>query len=216
MSNERESDRQAAALERYVLEGYHGRRMYGTQYGMPEDDAFLRSIRDTWLLPSLLPGDRVLEIGAGGGRWSRHFVGKVKSAVLVDGTEASELAVKAWYDWRAFRFIVSKDGVLATVANASIDYCWTFDTFVHFDVPLFDRYLSEIGRALVPGGKLHLHYARLWPGHEQVNRTCFRYRDEEEVAAVLKKAGLELTGRRVEIHTGFGSVLVEARRQGPA
>jgi SAM-dependent methyltransferase len=112
---------------------------------------------------------------------------------------------------------VSQDGNLPEIPDSSVDWVWSFDTFVHFHPELFDRYLREIARVLRPGGPgckgglLHLHYAVAWPGLEH-NADCFQYRQPEQVADLAYTLGLHRTGRRVEYRSGFGSLLEEFRR----
>jgi SAM-dependent methyltransferase len=207
-----ESDRQIAELERYVAAA--GRSCYGEQWGTPEGDLLLREVRDGWLSPMLAPDRTILEIGSGGGRWSQYFRGRVKRAILVDGTPASEQAVSRFCPWSGFRFVVSTDGRIPDVPARSVDYVWSYDTFVHFHPALFDFYVAEVGRVLAKTGVCHLHYATLWPDWHNVNGRCFKYRDPEDVEPILQAAGLCVTGRRLEIRAGYGSILVELSKEG--
>lgn len=150
-----------------------------------------------------------LEIGSGGGRWSRYFAGRVTRACLVDATVASEIAIRSHCDWPGFGFIVSPDGALPALQSESIDFAFSFDTFVHFDPALFDRYIVELGRVLKPSAKFILHYARRWPECEQ-DDTIFFYREKEDVKRLLAEFGFGLTGRELELRGGFGSIVVEA------
>jgi SAM-dependent methyltransferase len=206
-----EANRQAKVLEEFVAAGTHRESLYGIEWGDPDLAPHLRQVRDEWLLPTIGPHATVLEIGSGGGRWSRYFVGRVERAILVDGTPASAAAIRERYHWPAFEYQVSPDGRLPLVGDGEVDYVFSFDTFVHFEAELFNRYIEEIGRVLRPGGLLHLHYARRWPDSAP-EAESFRYRSEADVACRLGFAAMSLTERRMEFHGQLGSVLVEARR----
>jgi len=204
----------SADLEQFVSSGQYLTEMFGDGWGGSLDDplnAELRWIRDKWLLPAAQAAEYIIEIGAGGGRWSRYWPND-KHVILVDGTEASYTAIVQYTKRTDWRFLVSVDGHLPELAPNSFDYCFSFDTFVHFEAGLFDAYLAEFGRVLRFGGLLHLHYARLWPENREPDPEDFKYRKEEEVQLVLHNNRLELTSRRWERHHGNGSVLVEAMK----
>jgi SAM-dependent methyltransferase len=207
-----EADRQAAVLAQFVAAGRHHVEVYGMEWGDPDESVSLKIVRDDFLLANLRPGMTALEIGSGGGRWSRYFIGRVNRAVLVDATEASEAAIRQRFDWPGFKFALSPDGGLPEASAASIDFAFSFDTFVHFDRELFDQYAGEVGRVLKIGGKFVLHYARRWPDG-QPNETHFKYREDGDVARVLRDAGVELTGKKLELRGGCGSMVVEAVRK---
>lgn len=204
-----ECDRQAAALENFVALGGHRDMVFGDQWGPTE--ALRRQLVDEWILPSAQPGCTALEIGCGGGRWTRYFCDRVALAWLVDATPAAEQAVLAHCDALApLRFLISEDGSLPEIAAGAVNWAWSFDTFVHFHAELFDRYVREVARVLRPGGLLHLHYAVAWPGLSH-DAECFQYRQPNEVETLLAGLRLYRTGRRVEYRSGFGSLLQEFR-----
>lgn len=211
MSAHIEASHQADSLERFVAAGHHREAIYGLQWGDPRNSPLLRRVKDEFLLPALRPAITALEIGCGGGRWSRYFPGRVKEAFLADATPAAEIAVRAHTDWAGFEFLVPVGSRLAEVADASIDYVFSFDTFVHFHRELFDGYVREISRVVKPGGLVHLHHAARWPEAE-VNEQNFQYRDESDIEALFSSAALRLTNRLIEFRGGYGSVLREAVR----
>lgn len=204
-----ESQRQALGLERFVSSRKSDSQVYGLQWGDPEKHGQLRRVLDNFLLPHLRPTLVVVEIGSGGGRWSQYFAGRVSKAYLVDATPASETAIRSHCNWPGFQFLLSSDGMLPQLPTASIDFAFSFDTFVHFDIPLFDRYIVELGRVLAPGAMLVLHYARRWPECAQ-NDNVFAYREDHEVASLLHTSGFALTGNEDALRGGFGSIVREA------
>lgn len=204
-----EAARQVAALDSFVASGCHG--IYGMRWGDPDNDAHLRAVRDSFLLANLSHRMTALEIGSGGGRWSRYFIGRTGRALLVDATPASEAAIRAHCPWPGFEFIVSTDGRLPSVATESVDFVFSFDTFVHFEAQLFDRYIAELGRVSKCGARFVFHYATCWDECEQ-NDVCFRYRDNALVEQLLYDAGFAPTYRDLPLRCGFGSIVREAIR----
>lgn len=206
-----EATRQSIALDEFVAAGHHLHRIYGLEWGDPEETPHLVRARDEFLLPALNSAMTVIEIGCGGGRWSRYFKDRVKAAYLVDATAAAEAAVRAHCDWRGFEFVVAGDGCLSSIKTATVDYAFSFDTFVHFHRELFDAYVSEISRILKPGALFHLLHAKHWPD-SAANEQIFQYRDDDDISALLASGSFRLTNRSLEFRVGFGSILREAVR----
>jgi len=202
--------RKADDLTAFVESGRYKTELYGTAWGHTDDNPDYQRIKMTWLMDVIMPHFTVLEIGPGGGRWSQNLIDKVAKAILVDGTPASEIAIRYRFNWDGFSYRVSPDGTMPFVDSGSIDYCFSFDTFVHFEPLLFDTYVGEIGRSLRPGGKFRLHYARHWPENESPDPADFTYRDEGDIAKLLDDAGMSLTPKRYEQRSGNGSLFVEA------
>jgi len=209
---ETEAGRQQAALRAFVRAGGPAGRVYGLQWGDPRADPVLAAVRDRFLLPYLSPPGTVLEIGTGGGRWTREMVGRAARLVLADGVPEFEAAVRGHLPGIGATFLVAPDGRLPAVADGSVDFAFSFDTFVHFHEPLFDAYVETVGRVLRPGGYFTLHHARRYPGCGD-GAGCFHYRDEPAVAAVLGRCGLREVAD-YPIPRGFGSRVVLARRAG--
>lgn len=198
-----ESSRQIAELESFAGPG-----TYGLEWGDPETDPELRAVVSDWIAPQV-PGSVALEIGSGGGRWSRYFQA-ASLAYLVDATPKSEELIRGLCDCSRFRFLLSPDGSLPAIPSASVDYAFSFDTFVHFGRELFDAYLAEVARVLKPGGVFHLHHAAEIGGER--NAECFQYRGPLELAGTMRGLGFELPARRMFRRCGYGSILVECYR----
>lgn len=225
-----ESEDQARNVERFAQESLG--ELYGNSWGEPESATWLAPVLREWLLPALVRHGRLCEIGSGGGRWSRYLVRTGKPALLIDGTPASETLIRAlpWTDDERgslrtnVEFLALPDGEVPSRYHGTVDYVFTFDTFVHFDLPLLVSYLRSISRVLAPGGVVHLHYADLissgWfrsPGAgDDVLRPCesFRYVGREEMAALLQRFGLRQTGREITFGAN-GSRLIECVSEAP-
>ncbi len=200
MGEVREVDKQVAGLEAYVAKGDFT-KYYGTQYGDPFDAGWPwgTPIMEGFLLPFLGPDKTVMEIGSGGGRWSQFIVPNSKRALLVDGTPACETAIRGHFgrmlEGKDVQFLVSPDGKLPKVKTGSVDFVFSFDTFVHFDADLFFEYVKTIARVLKKGGVLSLYYSF----DASYKLPFFRYYDNEEMKARLAALGLERFGEPLVI-----------------
>ena len=95
----------------------------------------------------------MLEIGAGGGRWSEPLLERAGALTLVDVTPhvLDVLGERFGADPRV-TLVRSGGADLPGVPDRSIDVVWSFDVFVHV-APLDQAgYLAEIARVLRPGG----------------------------------------------------------------
>ena len=57
---------------------WRNEELYGMKWGDPDILPPLRHIRDEFLLPYISPEKTVVEIGPGGGRWTRYLLGAKK------------------------------------------------------------------------------------------------------------------------------------------
>jgi len=163
-----------------------------------------------WIIPAVREHKQIVEIGAGGGRWIITYLAAIDHAYLVDGTTASEKLIGKWYEG-PFDFIVSEDGKMPSISDQM--YIFSFDVFVHFEKELFDSYIEEVGRILLPGGRFHFNFAHKESATKELSYEWYEYREHEEIRELLEKNGMELSERAIPIG-GFGSLLVEVIKVG--
>ncbi|MGA8792169.1 MAG: methyltransferase domain-containing protein [Candidatus Binatus sp.] len=147
--------------------------LYGSQWGDPE----VRGIRyffrrvffrraagplyrvvDDYIRPYVKPDATVLEIGPGGGRWTRYLV-SAKKVVAVDINAEFFAPLRAMFPDANLGFYQPEGFDLRGVAADSIDFVFTFGTFVHIDPDGIREYLGEIRRVLKRGGTAVVQYA---------------------------------------------------------
>lgn len=174
---------------------------------------------EQFLLPNI-EGKDVLEIAPGHGRFSQSIVPAASSTTLVDLSQTClDVCQKLFADAPHVNYVLTDGTSLPGVADQSIDFVWSFDSFVHMELPVIDAYLAEISRVLRPGGSFNIHHAgkRDWAlklaptAHRlgSVGRVGLRLagqgrlRDSgrradvsrERVAALVAKNGMTLTGQ---------------------
>jgi ubiquinone/menaquinone biosynthesis C-methylase UbiE len=125
---------------------------------------------DHLLRPTMSPGGVILEIGPGGGRWSKHLREWADELLLVDVTERALALCRERLGANGhIGFIQSHGSDLPGVDDESVDRVWSFDVFVHIAPVDVAGYLAEIARVLRPGGVAMIHHSGVSRarGHER-------------------------------------------------
>ncbi len=166
--------RWSADLGRFLEGGVY--RHYGDQWGDPEAKGLryawrklrygrrlpgnLARVRERYLEPYVTAETVVLEIGSGGGRWTRYLLrGREVVVVELNGEFFPYLESRFPEAAGRLRFYETTGYELAGVDDDSVDFVFSFGTFVHIDPDGIDAYLGEIRRVLTPGGSASIHYA---------------------------------------------------------
>ena len=120
----------------------------------------LAKVLKHYLSPYVTADASVLEIGPGGGRWTQ-FLMPAREIVLVDlNAEFFPYLEDRFRDHAAkLRFYQTSGYELAGVENESVDFVFSFGTFVHIRPRGIDEYLGDIRRVLRPGGVVSIQYA---------------------------------------------------------
>jgi len=119
-------------------------KFFGERWGDPNQLEMLRKIRDKFILPFINEDQTALEIGSGGGRWTQ-FLLKFKRLYCVE--------LNPTY----FHYLIVRFGAIPNISfcktngtdlpgiqKNSIDFLFSFGTFVHLDVNLIKEYLKSI------------------------------------------------------------------------
>jgi ubiquinone/menaquinone biosynthesis C-methylase UbiE len=118
---------------------------------LPEDlEPYEWKLRSALLQRELRPGDRVLDLGCGVGRFSALAAASGASTTGVDVAEAALERARQAYAELDFR-LVPFDGPLPLDDN-SFDLVWASEVIEH--VADTASWLSEVRRVLVPRGRL--------------------------------------------------------------
>ena len=132
--------------------------LYGLDWGDPDYVEPLRFVRDRYVLPYVNPQHRAVEIGPGGGRWTRYLLG-FKELYLVDYHAELQEELKENFKQPNMRFILNSGVDFPGIPERSIDFLFSFGTFVHLDVSLIEQYLQNMRPILTPTATVVLHYA---------------------------------------------------------
>lgn len=104
-----------------------------------------------------------LEIGCGLGFWTRQFLlPNFRSVTALDLLPQPPLQAPGF----TYIEVPNKSYSCHGVADASIDFAWSFGVFCHLSLEANQEYLHGIFRCLRPGGRVALFYSnndRRWP-----------------------------------------------------
>jgi SAM-dependent methyltransferase len=177
--------------------------LYGLHWGDPETDPALRTVRERWLAP-YVRADRVgLEIGPGGGRWTRYMLA-FRLLYAVDYHPELLVELRRNFPQDNIVEIVNSGSDFPGVPSGSVDFVFSFGVFVHIDAPIIASYLENLRRVVHPESQLVIQYsdkdkkaARDNPGFSDNNPRLMRrmveaagYRILEEDAALLPHSAI--------------------------
>jgi SAM-dependent methyltransferase len=132
---------------------------YGMHWGDPEIVKPLRFVKGHYLKPLLQPGITVTEIGPGGGRWTQYLKAAGRRVYAVDFYQ--EMLEELARRHRGENIIPVKNNGddFPGIADDEVDLVFSFDAFVHFDLPLVEAYLRNMRRVMKPGARAFINYS---------------------------------------------------------
>jgi hypothetical protein len=109
-----------------------------------------------------LPVGAILEIAPGYGRWTEYLMGNCQRLVGVDlSATCVEACQRRFAATPAASFHVNDGYSLDMVADASIDFAFSFDSLVHAERDVIAAYAAELAKKLTPTGVAFLHHSNL-------------------------------------------------------
>ena len=170
--------------------------VYGLHWGDPQKGPLLREARMKYIYPYLHPDHRAIEIGPGGGRWTRYLLG---FGELIGVDYHQELLDELTRNFKAPHLkLVKNNGTdFPGVEDKSVDFIFSWGVFVHLDPPIIQNYLHEMRRVLKPGGNAVIHYADKTKPEGRDN-PGFSDNSPEKMRGMIAAAGLELLEEETE------------------
>lgn len=101
----------------------------------------------------------ILEIGAGGGRFTDILLPKCDKLIATDTSQTMLSLLRERFASSPKIELVLLDGTgLTSIPDNSIDAAFSYDVFVHLIQQDVYNYLSELNRVLKPGGRAIIHH----------------------------------------------------------
>lgn len=139
---------------------------WGDRWGDPERDgararAAYIEVHRRYLEPYLRPALDVVEIGSGGGRWTKYLLPSARRLVVVElNPESFDYLLRRFPSYAGrMEFYRTSGYEMTGVRDATIDLVFSFDVFVCVEPEGIAAYLDEIERVLRPGGRAVVLYA---------------------------------------------------------
>jgi phospholipid N-methyltransferase len=153
-----ESNMHVRMLEGARRRGKTEGRLYGLHWGDPDQEDHLKMVRKHYLSFFVNPSATVLEIGPGGGRWTRYMV-NARHIYAVDYHQELLNELRKTHDRPNISFIKNNGSDFPTVPDECVDFLFSFGVFVHLDVDIIESYLSNMRRILKPTANVVLQYS---------------------------------------------------------
>jgi hypothetical protein len=132
--------------------------IYGMEWGNPENSPPLGYMRDHFLKPYINPGATIVEIGPGGGRWTRYML-SARHIYAVDYHQELLDELRSGFNRPDITFVKNGGDDFPGVPDGAADLVFSFGCFVHLDIDIIERYLANMRRLLKPESNVVLHYA---------------------------------------------------------
>lgn len=152
--------RRMARKQAQVGDAWNDPAQMGLDVDTPED--VVPYLDRTMIEPFFGTCDVLLEIGAGGGRFTEVLLPRCKKLIAVDTspTMLDLLRERFAGDSRLECRLVDGRG-LGQIADDSVDAAFSYGVFVHLQHWDIYHYLAELGRVLKPGGKALIQHSNL-------------------------------------------------------
>ena len=107
-----------------------------------------------------LPVNTILEIAPGFGRWTHYLKDFCNELWVVDKSNECIEACQQRFACNSHVRCVLNDGrSLSMIPDGSVDFVFSFDSFVHPDRDVIEGYLRQLGTKLKIGGKGFIHHS---------------------------------------------------------
>lgn len=164
--------------------------MYGLEWGDPETVEPLRFIRDRYVLPYVQPDAAILEIGPGGGRWTRYLV-PCRRLYVVDYHAEILAELRRNLSAPNMVFIKNNGTDFPGVPTGSLNFLFSFGVFVHLELDVIKSYHASMRATLREDANVVLQYADKNKIMAQMN-AGFSNNDPETMRRLILEQGYRI------------------------
>jgi len=134
-------------------------KYFGDRWGSPNELVILKKIRDRYVLPFVDSKKTAIEIGSGGGRWTQFLLGFGKLYCVELNRSMLDYFIERFGSRPNVSFCLTSGTDLPGIPKNSVDYVFSFGTFVHLDVNLIGEYLKSIKYVLTEKSDVIIQYS---------------------------------------------------------
>lgn len=128
-----------------------------------------------------------MEIGPGGGRWTRYMLG-FRKLYVVDYHSTLLKEIEKNVKAPNIELLKNNGTDFPGIDHRSVDYLFSFGTFVHLDGHLIQAYLGNMKRILKAGANVVIHYSDKTKVIAQINES-FAENTPAKMRSMLLEAG---------------------------
>ena len=139
---------------------YHpNEKHYGERWGEVEKEPILKSIKEKFVLPFVNEDKSVLEIGPGGGRWTKYLLNCKKLYCLDLNPRSLDYVENRFGSQTNITYILNKGNDFPNIPKNSIDFIFSYGTFVHFDIGVTVDYICNMMNILSNNSNIVIKYS---------------------------------------------------------
>lgn len=173
------------------MKGGLGEGHYGDQWGDPESRPDLVAVRRRFLEPFIDPDRVALEIGSGGGRWTRYLLAFREVICVELNPEMFGYLKDRFADPPHLQYVTTHGWDIPFVPENHVDFAFTFGVFVHLDLEIISGYVQSVRHVLRPGGRFVLQFSNKRKPEAAANPD-FSDNDPDRMTALLESAGFAI------------------------
>ncbi len=174
-------------------------KYYGIEWGNPESEPALIKIKNHFVLPFIKNEHVALEIGPGGGRWTQYLLGFNRLYCIDINDEFFPYLKKRFESNNNLIFIQNQGIDFPDIQSYSIDYLFSFGTFVHLDVEIIREYIKNMKQILKKDANVVLNYSEIKKPKSAANKG-FSKNTAEIMHKIIEKEGFSISDEDVVSH----------------
>ena len=132
--------------------------IYGLQWGDPEVSGPLKFIRDRYILPYIDFDHTAIEIGPGGGRWTRYLL-SFRRLYAVDYHQELLDELQKSYKTPNLSIIKNSGADFPGISHNSVDFVFSFGVFVHLEQDIVRAYLQSLYTIVTNTANIVIQYS---------------------------------------------------------
>jgi len=184
-------------------------KIYGIEWGDPDKDWALKLVREQFLKPFIDPSQRALEIGPGGGRWTRYLL-SFREVVVVDKHRELLDELQSKFHLPHLIPVLNNGTDFPGVEPDSVDFVFSFGVFVHLDPWIIEAYLKALRTIVRPSANVVIQYSDMRKKGAR-KQSGFSDNDPERMRKMVDTAGFTILEENVTAL--FHSAIMRFRRK---
>ncbi len=164
--------------------------LYGLHWGDPEKSPALGRVRDNWLLPYVRPDHIALEIGPGGGRWTRYMT-PFKLVYAVDYYPELLAELRKNFEHPNIIDVLNNGSDFPDIPSETVDFVFSFGTFVHLENDVIESYFRNLRPVVRPTAQIVIQYSDK-DKEEARKRDGFGDNDPRRMRAMVERTGFHV------------------------